>query len=300
MKKILSIVLIITLSFICVYSVQSIVNNTVNENNMCKNISANSIKSIPLKEDLKLTHIANMGVLVSSGNKKIIIDGLFKSTHPVCINPSPETVDKIINGKTPYEGISQILITHKDQDHFNADLIYNYMIKHPDVIVIMPVDAIEAMRKAVKELEKIEKRIHAINLKTGESAEKLISDISITIMRTTHGQSNYPMNLMYLIKLNGWNVFHEGDGSGSSEDKKRFGLDKINIDLGIVQFKWPFHPHLPYLNYFKNNLKIDHIALAHIDAKETKTIASKVAAISKSYKDIFPLLPGMPDKIFNK
>ncbi|MBN2089099.1 MBL fold metallo-hydrolase [candidate division KSB1 bacterium] len=249
---------------------------------------------------LKLIYIANMGVLLNSGNNKILIDGLFKSLHPNCVNPSPETVEQIMTGNIPYEGVDLILITHKDQDHFNPDLTFNYMIKHLEVIVVMPVDAMELMKKTGFEIARVEKRILSVNLKLGESVKERISGVSLTIMRTRHGTSNFPMNLMYFIEFSGWRVFHEGDGPGKPEDYQVFGIEKNQIDLGIVQYSWPFHPHIPYRNYFKNELQIDHIALAHINVNESKKAEGKVAVVSKKYKNIFPLLPGMLEKTFHK
>ncbi len=119
-------------------------------------------------------------------------------------------------------------------------------------------------------------------------------------MCTRHGTSDFPMNLMYLLDLNCWKVFHEGDGPGRPEDYQVFGFEKSHIDLGIVQYRWPFHPHLPYRNFFKNEFFIDHIALAHISASEAKPTDEKVSEVSRDYSDIFPLLPGMTEKIFSK
>jgi len=241
-----------------------------------------------------------MGVLLNSGTKKILIDGLFRSSHPACVNPSPVTTDRLMNGENPFDGIDIVLITHKDQDHFSPDLIFSYMVKYPEVIVVMPADVMEMMRKTGSDLEKVEKRILSVDLKLGESTNERISDISLRIMHTRHGTSDYPVNLMYLMEFDGWKVFHEGDGLGKPEDYQVFGIEKNHIDLGIVQYPWPFHPHIPSRDFFKNEFKIDHIALGHINVNELIKAEEKVASVSKDYKDIFPLLPGMPEKVFHK
>lgn len=250
-------------------------------------------------EPLMLKYIANMGVLVSSGTSKIMIDCLFdKPKNQRAPNPAP--VDSMMKGIPPFDSVNLVLVTHKDPDHFDAVLTVRYMETRPEPILVAPGDAVEEMHAVASDWAKIERRIISVDLKIGENHKKEMAGISTTIFRTTHGTSGWPMNLMYLVEVNGWRVFHEGDASGRPDDFLRFGLDTIGIDLAVVQYSWPLHPHQPYRRFFQESFKANHIALAHLYIKNESNAESRIDEVQKYYKDIFVLLPDMGTKIFRK
>lgn len=253
-----------------------------------------------VRESLLCRYIANMGVLIRSRDHKILIDALFTNSHPNCRNPENETIERIIKGEAPFDGVDLMLVTHKDQDHFNAALTVRYLETCPEPILIAPSDAVKEMRKTAKDWSKMEHRVISIDLQIGEKAEREAAHIPVTIIRTTHGTTSWPMNLMFLFEVNGWRVFHEGDASGRPDDYRGLGLETTPIDLAIVQYSWPIHPHLPFRGFLLDFLKPDHIALAHVNVKEENVAESKIDPVRRKYKDIFVLLPGMPVKTFRK
>ena len=232
---------------------------------------ASKLKLSLTQEPLVFLHAANMGVLISLGDLKIMIDGLFTSTHPDFRNPTPETLKSMINGEAPFDGVDLVLVTHKDQDHFNAAMMVHYMETHSGPILVAPSDAVEEMRKAASDCSAISSRVIPIDLKIRKSVKKEVAHIPLTIIRTTPGTSTWPMNLMSLIDLNGWCVFHEGDASGRSDDYRGLGLESFPVDLVVVQYSWPIHPHLPFQGFLLELLKPEHIALAHINIKREST-----------------------------
>ena len=55
------------------------------------------------------------------------------------------------------------------------------------------------------------------------------------------------VDLMYLIEVHGWRVFHEGDSSGRPDDFLGFGLETNADDLAIFSYAWPLSPHRRFL-----------------------------------------------------
>jgi len=247
-----------------------------------------------------LTYVANMGVLVSSGDSKVLIDGLFDEPNPVYRVPAPETLESIMKGEPPFDGVDLVLVTHKDRDHFSGTSAARYMETRPEPVLVAPADAVEAMRKASSDWSRLEPRVIPVDLKVRESVKTEVAHIPLTIIRTTHGTTPWPMNHMYLIDLNGWRVFHEGDASGRPDDYRGLGLESAPLDLAVVQYYWPIHPHRPFRGFLPELLKPDHIALGHIRVKEEVVAEGKVDEVRRRYKDIFCLLPGMPVKVFRK
>ena len=103
------------------------------------------------------------------------------------------------------------------------------------------------------------------------------------------------MNLMYLFEINGWRVFHEGDASGRPDDYRGFGLDSMPVDLGVVQYSWLVGP---FRRFFPEVFRLDHIALGHISVRHEQEAPRAVDQVRQIYKDIFPLLPDMPPRVF--
>ncbi|MDH4270448.1 MAG: MBL fold metallo-hydrolase [Candidatus Aminicenantes bacterium] len=247
-----------------------------------------------------LTYVANMGVLVSSGDTKVLIDGLFDAANSHTRVPAPETFESIMRGEPPFDGVDLVLVTHKDRDHFSAALAVRYLETRPEPILVAPSDAVEAIRKIASNWPRIASRIIPIDLEVRESAKKEVAHIPLTIIRTTHGTTPWPMNHMYLIDFNGWRIFHEGDASGRPDDYRGLGLESAPVDLAVVQYYWPIHPHPPYRGFLLKLLKPDHIALGHLNIREESVAEGKVDEIRRNYKDIFVLLPGMPARVFRK
>jgi len=253
------------------------------------------------REPLLLTYVANMGVLVSSGDSKVLIDALFDyPNNRFSRVPAPETLESIMKGEPPFDGVDLVLATHKDRDHFNGALAARYLETHPGPIFVAPADAVEAMRKTAPNWPEIASRVISIDLEIRGSVRKEPAGIPLTIIRTTHSTTPWPMNLMYLIDLNGWRVFHEGDAAGRPDDYRGLGLESAPVDLAVVLYFWPIHPHLPFRGFLLELLKPDHIALGHLNIKEEGVAEGKIDAVRQRYKDIFVLLPGMPAKVFSR
>jgi L-ascorbate metabolism protein UlaG (beta-lactamase superfamily) len=55
-----------------------------------------------------------------AGDRKILIDALFDRPNPAYRAPSPDTIDRMVNGIAPFDGVTAALVTHNHPDHFDA------------------------------------------------------------------------------------------------------------------------------------------------------------------------------------
>jgi hypothetical protein len=139
-------------------------------------------------------------------------------------------------------------------------------------------------------------RVAPIDLKVGEKESRHLAGISVTACRTLHsGDLDAPMNLMYLIGLDGRRVWHEGDSNGKPEVFEGLGLDGATVDLAIVHFWFPLEPKCA--RFLQEELAPGHIALAHLPIRLEGDAPGKIELVRQHYKDIFLLLPGAPAKI---
>jgi L-ascorbate metabolism protein UlaG (beta-lactamase superfamily) len=246
---------------------------------------------------LRLTYIANEGVLVSSGNAKVLIDALFDKPNKEYRAPAREVLDKIMKGAPPFDGVELVLVTHNHPDHFDASLAVRYLETVPGPIVLAPADAVAEMRKVATDWTKIEARVAPLDIKVGEKERRDLKRIPVTAFRTLHSSDvESPMNVMFLFELNGWRIFHEGDSTGKTGVYHDFGLGSVPVDLALVHYWFPLEPNCA--RFLQEVLKPDHIALMHLPIRLESDAPGKIDQVRTSYKDIFLLLPGMPQKIF--
>ena len=249
------------------------------------------------REPLRLTYVANEGVLVSSGEAKVLIDALFDKPNKEYRTPSQEVLGKIMKGEAPFDGVDLVLVTHDHPDHFDASLAARYMETVPGPMLLAPADAVAEMREASADWTKIKARVVPLDIKVGGKERRDVKRIPVTAFRTLHsGDRESPMNVMFLFELNGWRVFHEGDSTGKTSVYHDFGLGSVPVDLALVHYWFPLDPDCA--RFLQEALKPDHIALMHLPIRLESDAPGKIAQVRTHYKDIFLLLPGMPQKIF--
>jgi L-ascorbate metabolism protein UlaG (beta-lactamase superfamily) len=246
---------------------------------------------------LRLTFIANAGVLLSSGERKVLIDALFEKPNPEYRAPSQDTLDKMMKGEAPYDGVDLVLVTHNHPDHFDASLTARYLEAVPGPVLMAPADAVAELRKAAADWAKIAPRVIPLDRRVGETTHRDLMQIPVTAFRTLHsGGRESPMNIMYLLDLDGWRVFHEGDSPGKVDEYRGFELGGEPVDLALVHFWFPLEPNCA--RFLQEALKPDHIALTHLSVRLESDAPGKIVQVRDKYTDIFLLLPGMPSKEF--
>lgn len=255
-----------------------------------------SIRDRVVRDPLKLTYVANSGVLVGSGETKVLIDALFDKPNPDYRAPAPELVADMLNGAAPYDGVDLVLITHNHPDHFDAKLAVRFLESVAGPRLAAPADAVDEMRKVAADWATIGSRVDELDLKVGQQVEKRIGPVSVTAFRTLHGDQESPMNIMYLLDLEGWRIFHEGDSPGVPEEYVAFGLGKTRVDLALVHFWFPLDPDAA--RFLQEGLAPGHIRLTHLPVRLEGDAPTKIDMVRKYYRDILLLLPGTPEATF--
>ncbi len=240
---------------------------------------------------LSLHYVANAGVLVAAGRTRILIDALFDRPNPAYRAPSADTIEKMVNGTAPFDGVGLALVTHNHPDHLDARVALRFLESRRDAVLMAPADAVEAIRGVATEWSRLAPRAVPIDGPVGDRVTRQLQGVSVTAMRTRHGSSETPPNVMYLVEANGWRLFHEGDSPGDVEEYRRFGLGSAPVDLALVHFWFPFEPNCA--RFLEDILRPDHVALTHLPIDREGDIPAKAEAVRKRYKDLIVLLPGM-------
>ncbi len=235
---------------------------------------------------IEVTYLANEGFLVAIENNKVLIDALFDNPNPNYRAPSEDVLEQLLSGKAPFDDVDLVLVTHNHPDHFSPSFAARFIENNPDVLLIAAKDAVTAMKDNSKDWEYVQDRVFSYELKPGETAKKTVGEIAIKMYRTLHsGDLESPHNLMYLIKMNGRTIFHEGDSDGKLAVFQDTGLDKEKLDLALVHYWFPLLPDGARI--IQEVLKPAHVGLMHLPIQSESDAPNKIDAVKSNYKDIF-------------
>ena len=226
--------------------------------------------------DVEVTHIANAGIKIASGDKSVVIDALF--------TPSSDT--NFLNTDQFEQLASQstdlVLATTASSEHFGTKRTISAMLQNPDALLISTPKVIRKMRSSISD-----NRLVAPKLELFESAEYQYQGIKVTVFRVPHSDQSRPwstQNYAFLVEIDRFKVLHAGNAN-VQDIAKSFPEPQIRgIDLAVVPALCVNHEscvkHL-------NSLDIKSIAFATNSEQSTQDIASNapyLAALNKPFE----------------
>jgi L-ascorbate metabolism protein UlaG (beta-lactamase superfamily) len=94
----------------------------------------------------KAHYLANAGVLIESGETKVVFDPLFRNDYGT-YRLLPEELERaLFAGEPPLDGIDAVLISHYHEDHFSPVDIIRLLKEQPGIHLYAPVQAVSGMR----------------------------------------------------------------------------------------------------------------------------------------------------------
>jgi len=180
--------------------------------------------------ELKIEHVANAGVKISSAGKVVLIDALF-GPHSRFNFLNDEDFTQFIE-----HGADVALATHIHSDHFNAIRTTAFLNKNNKALFI----------GTPKMLEQLEGNVSVIQAKSSkltkfESKDYKHNDINISVLNFPH-MSPHPKqakNYAYIVEVNGWKVLHVGDGNVNASIIEGQNLADKNIDVALIHDLFP-------------------------------------------------------------
>lgn len=160
-------------------------------------------------------YLGNEGVLVESGQSKILFDPFFHNDFGIYQLVPSDMVAAIHNGEAPFNNINAVFISHAHDDHFAAQEVLTYLQNHTDVRLYAPQQAIDKL-KELAGFEQISKRLSSIDLQFGDQpwqSDKF--DLTVDAVRIPH--AGWPgrkdiQNIVFRVTLDeNVTVMHLGD-----------------------------------------------------------------------------------------
>ncbi len=198
----------------------------------------------------KITYIANEGFIIEEGGKKIIVDGLFDHINAdFCDSPADSVVNLMKNALPPFDNIDYILITHKHRDHFNRNVVAEYMLHNTEALIICPEQVMGELSDHPGYVD-FKERIHAVTPRELKDSTINVAGFTVKILRLEHShymetnpetgeQVNRHRdieNIGFLFSVGDTKYFHCGDTNPLNEKEyKTFALQNEKINIAFLE-----------------------------------------------------------------
>ena len=246
---------------------------------------------------IEVTYIANMGVMISSSTKTVLIDPLFDKGFNYYSTTPTGIVSKINKGEPPFNSIDLILVTHGDGDHFSAPMITDYLAVNKSVKLVCNNNTSSALRKKTDSGVDAT-RIVGITPDLFTSTDTLVNNIQVKILRLRHsGRDDQNDNLGFLIDMDGIKVFHQGDAGGEVmqsmavkriQEYDSIGIETMEVDVAILNRGSLWNSNSPGLQIIKKQMKPKHIILTHFSDNNKQ---GEWETVEKTIKENENMLP---------
>lgn len=183
---------------------------------------------------LEITYLANMGVLLEVGNRRIVIDGLHRAELDGTPSIPPELLGPLETATGRMRGVEAVLTTHRHLDHFSARSVAARLAADPIIHYLAPAEVIDTLR-AHGSLP-FPTRIHGLTPPPGGRIDVDLGGIRVTALDLPHNPTRTPraQNIGYLIRLNGITILHVGDADPTAQRYAPHNLPAERIDVAIL------------------------------------------------------------------
>lgn len=227
---------------------------------------------------LEITYIANEGVLISSGDKQVLIDGLHRQygIHYQFL-PTAQR-EKIEAAQAPFDKINLLLVSHLHLDHFHPEAVGLHLQYNPKATLVSSQQVVDEVEKNFKDYETVRARVTGATPTLKERVAMKVAGIDFEVLGLGHGSERFRwiQNLGHIIKLGGKKLLHIGDADMSPEIFSAFNLDEEGIDIAFLP-SW-FLTEKDGQALVREHIKPKHIIAVHISPVEAKKVVGQIKA----------------------
>lgn len=194
----------------------------------CK-VGDSLIKSDNNFPGLRVTYIGNAGFMITSGDKKILIDALFRGFESEYALPD-DIQNKLALAQPPFDNVNLILVTHNHRDHSNRSLVLQHLENN--------LHAVFASQSSItSQFSMSANQLIALDPTPGKPVQKDIDGIRVEALALSHGLDQ-PGNIGFVITVNGVKLFFTGDidiSQISFDEFQSYKLPEEKIDIAFIQ-----------------------------------------------------------------
>ena len=190
---------------------------------------------------VEVTALANEGFLLRSASRSVLVDGLFRATAPYPEffqqGPSEELLGRMMKGAGSFERIDVALVTHHHADHHDAATAVEFLLHHPETLLVGTPSVVATMRE-IEAFGEVAGRVIQPVIDWGSCADLVAGGVEVRVCRARHSGIPELPNQVYRVNLEGFMLVHEGDADLSRSTFTGLELADDAVDLAFVHSWW--------------------------------------------------------------
>ena len=202
----------------------------------CAALPTGLVENPTQQDGVALTFLANEGVMLSSGGKKVLIDALFLKYERGYAVPADSTLASLQQARRPFDSVNLVLVTHRHGDHFHPMPVTAHLRANTRATLVTSKQVIDSLRGYAPARSLPAERLMAGTLRPGARRRENIGGIQVELLGLPHGGHPRVEHLGYIVELGGRRVLHVGDTDFSEETFAPFRLDTARIDVALLPY----------------------------------------------------------------
>jgi L-ascorbate metabolism protein UlaG (beta-lactamase superfamily) len=221
-------------------------------------------------------YLANEGVLIASGETRIVFDPLFRNDFGT-YRLLPEELERaLFAGEPPFTGLDAVFISHYHEDHFSPLDVLRLLKERGEIRLYAPAQAVMEMRRIAADNEGVFSRVTEIRLEYKDPPFAIeAGDLVVEAVRIPH--TGWPdrqldvENIAYRVTLDAsTTVVHLGDADTS---EAHFAHDALYWERRPLDMAFPpywFFESEDGRRVLEQRLKPAHAVGIHVPLEMTK------------------------------
>ena len=197
----------------------------------------------PALADVRLVQLANEGVILSSADTRVMIDGMVVEPYSIYAGLPADAAADFQRASGVFEGIDMALVSHRHHDHNQPSFACDFMKNSSDTDLVTSRQVIDLMREKCRGFVATSNRIRRIDPQPGQPVRISKGGAVVTVMRLSHGKRRYASieHFGHLVEIGGKRILHIGDAAMDPEVFAESGLEDAVLDAVLIPI-WFFQP----------------------------------------------------------
>ncbi|HEX2190657.1 MAG TPA: MBL fold metallo-hydrolase [Longimicrobiaceae bacterium] len=186
---------------------------------------------------VSVTFLANAGVLLSSGDDQVLIDGLYRRYEGYAVPPDSTRV-ALARARPPFDAVDLVLVTHRHGDHFHPAPVAAHLRANPRATFLGPGQVADSLRGRLPAGAMRGPRFMVRTAAPGTRRREAAGGIAVEVLGLPHvGRRHRSVgHLGYVVEIGGRRVLHVGDAELSEAALAPLRLDTARIDVALLPY----------------------------------------------------------------
>lgn len=186
---------------------------------------------------IALTYLANMGVLLEGGGKRVVIDGFHRGGLAEYAAVPQEMLVPLEQARAPFATLDLVFTTHRHPDHFDAASVAARLGADSVVLYIAAQETVDTLHARTTLPPGFSRARGVVPPNHGEQRLR-VSGIDVSVLDLPHNPTSgrRVANVGLLLELDGVRVLHVGDADPTATNFDVHRLAARRVDVAIVPF----------------------------------------------------------------